>query len=160
MDTTSQLFHTPSCHLLWTRCLLLRSLRRLQMRIDHKNGTVHFGKLQLESDRLKDNIAVLARRLAKAITIIDAVPSAENEEAKKKVCFASQHACRCCPILTHVTDPLQKTVRKLCASWPRWEDCMLAVLRLTVITGPLCSICDAIRPLHLAVDEPELSHHQ
>ena len=57
----------------------------LQMRIDHKNGSVHFGKLQLESDRLRDNIAVLARRLAKAITVIDPVPSADKEEAKKKV---------------------------------------------------------------------------
>ena len=28
-------------------------MRLLQMRIDHKNGTVHFGKLQLESDRLR-----------------------------------------------------------------------------------------------------------
>ena len=57
----------------------------LQMRIDHKNGSVHFSKLQLESDRLRDNIAVLARRLAHAITIIDPVPSADKEAAKKKV---------------------------------------------------------------------------
>ena len=55
------------------------------MRIDHKNGTVHFGKLQLESDRLRDNISVLACRLAKACSIINPVPSPDKEEAKKKV---------------------------------------------------------------------------
>jgi translation initiation factor 3 subunit A len=55
------------------------------MRIDHKNGTVHFGKLQLESDRLRDNISVLAQRLANALTIIDPLPSADKEEAKRKV---------------------------------------------------------------------------
>lgn len=65
------------------------------MRIDHKNGTVHFGKLQLESDRLRDNIAVLARRLAKAITIIDPLPSADKEEAKKKVLTCPLLTCMC-----------------------------------------------------------------
>ena len=75
------------CNLAWRQsatCLSV-SVWLLQMRIDHKNGTVHFGKLQLESDRLRDNIAVLARRLAHAITIIDPVPSTDKEEAKKKV---------------------------------------------------------------------------
>ena len=55
------------------------------MRIDHKNGTIHFGKLQLESDRLRDNISVLARRLAKACSLISPTPSPDNEEAKEKV---------------------------------------------------------------------------
>ena len=55
------------------------------MRIDHKNGTIHFGKLQLESDRLRGNISMLARRLAKACSLIDPVPAPDKEEAKKKV---------------------------------------------------------------------------
>ena len=56
------------------------------MRIDHKMGTIHFGKLQLESDRLRDNISMLARRLAKACSLISPAPSPDKEEAKKKVC--------------------------------------------------------------------------
>ena len=55
------------------------------MRIDHKNGSIHFGKPQLESDRLRGNISVLARRLAKACSLIAPVPAPDKEEAKKKV---------------------------------------------------------------------------
>ena len=75
----------------------------LQMRIDHKNGTVHFGKLQLESDRLRDNIQVLAQRLAMALTIVNPAPSAGKAEAKKKVLSptsprANFCCCDCMPV--------------------------------------------------------------
>ncbi|EIE20453.1 hypothetical protein COCSUDRAFT_30620 [Coccomyxa subellipsoidea C-169] len=56
----------------------------LQVRIDHKVGTVHFGALQLESERLHDNISTLARRLAKALTIINPVPTPSMAEFKTK----------------------------------------------------------------------------
>ncbi len=57
----------------------------VQVRIDHKVGTVHFGALQLESERLHDNISTLARRLAKALTIINPVPTPSMAEFKTKV---------------------------------------------------------------------------
>lgn len=56
-----------------------------QVRIDHKNGTVHFGALALESDQLRDNMSTLARRLAKALQIINPTPASSKLEAKKKV---------------------------------------------------------------------------
>ena len=83
MPPQTKVYHGMSAHIqkcpgfMWCCCL--------QMRIDHKNGTVHFGKLQLESERLRDNISVLAQRLAKALTIVNPAPSADKEEAKKKV---------------------------------------------------------------------------
>ena len=59
--------------------------RSSQVRIDHKNGTVHFGGLSLESERLRDNISLLARRLAKAATMMDAAPPPDRAAAKAKV---------------------------------------------------------------------------
>ena len=83
MPPQSRVYHGMSAHI--QKCPGFMCCCCLQMRIDHKNGTVHFGKLQLESERLRDNISVLAQRLAKALTIINPAPSADKEEAKKKV---------------------------------------------------------------------------
>ncbi len=66
-----------------------------QVRIDHKNNTVHFGALELESERLRDNISVLARRLAHALHTIQPVPTPSKADLKAKVCFSllySAHA--------------------------------------------------------------------
>lgn len=51
----------------------------MQARVDHKNGTIHFGGLKAESDQIKGHIAMLAQRLAKACAMIApvAVPSVE-----------------------------------------------------------------------------------
>ncbi len=57
-----------------------------QVRIDHKNNTVHFGALELESDRLRDNISNLARRLAHALRTIHPVPTPSKADLKAKVC--------------------------------------------------------------------------
>jgi hypothetical protein len=56
-----------------------------QVRIDHKMGSVHFGALQLESERLHDIISTLARRLAKALSIINPEPTPSKAEFKTKV---------------------------------------------------------------------------
>jgi hypothetical protein len=58
----------------------------VQIRIDHKSGTVHFGGLDLESDRLRDNVSQLGFRLAKALTMLNPKPSTSKEEFKAKVC--------------------------------------------------------------------------
>ena len=65
----------------------------LQVRIDHKNGTVHFGGLSLESERLRDNISLLTRRLAKAATMMDAAPPPDRAAFKAKV--GRKHPKRC-----------------------------------------------------------------
>lgn len=36
-----------------------------QVRIDHRNGTLHFGSQALESERIRDHLAQLAQRLSK-----------------------------------------------------------------------------------------------
>lgn len=58
----------------------------VQVRIDHKNNTVHFGALELESERLRDNISNLARRLAHALHTIRPEPSPSKADLKAKVC--------------------------------------------------------------------------
>ncbi|CAL8465076.1 g4611 [Coccomyxa elongata] len=56
----------------------------LQVRIDHKNNTVHFGALELESERLRDNISNLARRLAHALHTIHPAPTPSKADLKAK----------------------------------------------------------------------------
>eukprot|EP00891_Asterochloris_glomerata_P003711 jgi/Astpho2/3711/Aster-04897 len=41
----------------------------LQVRIDHRNGTVHFGAPQLESEQLQDHLSTLSKRLSRALTM-------------------------------------------------------------------------------------------
>jgi len=57
----------------------------MQVRIDHRNGTVHFGGQQLESDRIRDHISALARRLTKALHMVEPDVSKEVEARRLKV---------------------------------------------------------------------------
>lgn len=47
---------------------------------------MHFGGLDLESDRLRENLSTLATRLAKALTIVEPKPSTASLDFKSKVC--------------------------------------------------------------------------
>ncbi|BBN07287.1 translation initiation factor 3 subunit A [Marchantia polymorpha subsp. ruderalis] len=42
----------------------------VQVKIDHLNGIVHFGSQDLESDKIKNHLTILAKRLNKALTLI------------------------------------------------------------------------------------------
>jgi hypothetical protein len=44
----------------------------LQVRIDHRNGTLRFGSQQIESDRVRGHLATLARRLTKVASMVGA----------------------------------------------------------------------------------------
>ena len=55
-----------------------------QVQIDHRNGTVHFGGQQLESERLRDHVSALARRLAKALQAVQPAPSPDKQARKAK----------------------------------------------------------------------------
>lgn len=57
----------------------------MQVHIDHRNGTVHFGGQQLESDRIRDHISALARRLTKALNMVQPDPSKDIEAKRMKV---------------------------------------------------------------------------
>lgn len=57
----------------------------MQVSIDHRNGTVHFGGQQLESDRIRDHISALARRLTKALHMVQPDPSKDVENRRLKV---------------------------------------------------------------------------
>jgi len=54
----------------------------LQVRIDHRNGTLHYGSQQLESDKVRNHLALLAKRLAKAGSMMDPEPNAAAEERR------------------------------------------------------------------------------
>eukprot|EP00897_Mesotaenium_endlicherianum_P001035 jgi/Mesen1/10932/ME000095S10273 len=56
----------------------------LQVKINHQQGTLLFGQQDLESDKLKNHLTLLAKRLNKAVSLI--APGAEAE-AKEKVPF-------------------------------------------------------------------------
>ncbi len=51
----------------------------MQVRIDHRNGTLHFGSQQLETDKVRGHMTTLAKRLTKAITMMGVPASAEKE---------------------------------------------------------------------------------
>lgn len=63
----------------------------LSMRIDHRNGTLHFGGQQLESDRVRGHLALLAKRLAKASRMIDPRPASGRAEDARR---AALQLCR------------------------------------------------------------------
>ncbi|EFJ51612.1 eukaryotic translation initiation factor 3a [Volvox carteri f. nagariensis] len=46
----------------------------LQMRVDHRNGTLHFGAQHVESDKIRGHLAAVAKRLAKAMAMIQPSP--------------------------------------------------------------------------------------
>lgn len=56
-----------------------------QARVDHKNGTVHFGGLEVQSDRLRDHIAALTKRLHKAATMIQPAQEPDKEARRLQV---------------------------------------------------------------------------
>lgn len=92
-----------------------------QVRVDHRNGTLHFGAQQLESDKIRGHITLLARRLAKAATMIspgelppsltaqrDAALALCREHvskehsrllARKQVCFSVRRGGAVCGVL-------------------------------------------------------------
>ena len=46
-----------------------------QARFDHKNNTVHFGGQEVESDRIRGHIAAMAKRLTRALAVINPAPA-------------------------------------------------------------------------------------
>ncbi|WIA32240.1 hypothetical protein OEZ86_003087 [Tetradesmus obliquus] len=52
-------------------------LASLEMRVDHRNGTLHFGSQQLESDKVRSHLSLLAKRMAKAAAMTDLHCSAQ-----------------------------------------------------------------------------------
>lgn len=58
----------------------------LQVRIDHKNGTLRFGADQLEGDRIRDHIAAMAKRLTNALTLINPAVDPAREKRRLVVC--------------------------------------------------------------------------
>ena len=57
----------------------------LQVRIDHKNGTVHFGAPQLESDQLQDHLSDLSKRLTRALAMTRPERPEDHEARRMKV---------------------------------------------------------------------------
>ena len=53
-----------------------------QVRVDHRNGTLHFGGQQLESEKVRVHLSSLAGRLSKAVVMIDAPVVPEEEAAR------------------------------------------------------------------------------
>lgn len=44
------------------------------MRVDHRNGTLHFGAQHVESDKVRGHLAAVAKRLAKAVAMMSPAP--------------------------------------------------------------------------------------
>ena len=55
----------------------------LQARFDHRNGTVHFGGQEVESDRMRSHISTAAKRLSKALLLIAPKETAAVSEARR-----------------------------------------------------------------------------
>lgn len=53
-----------------------------QVHIDHRNGTLQFGNLRLESTAVQSHLSLLAKRLSKAVTLL-AAEAPEHAQAKK-----------------------------------------------------------------------------
>lgn len=69
------------------------SLSLLQVRVDHRNGTLHFGGQQLESEKVRTHLSALAGRLSKAVVMIDGPAAPGEEEARSaKRLAAIKHA--------------------------------------------------------------------
>lgn len=79
----------------------------MQMSIDYKNGTVHFGGYQLESERMREQIANLAKRLSKVASLINPEPPVDYLSKRKEVRAPADslilHAMICiCPLKHNV----------------------------------------------------------
>lgn len=64
--------------------------------MDHRNGVLHFGSQQLESDKIKGHIAKLARSLSKAVTMIEpgAVPAAVAAQKVAALAMCREHVSK------------------------------------------------------------------
>lgn len=56
-----------------------------QARFDHKNNTVHFGGQEVESERVRGHIATMAKRLTRALAMINPAPAAEREARRARL---------------------------------------------------------------------------
>jgi len=65
----------------------------LALRIDHRNGTLHFGGQQLEGERVRGHLKTLAQRLAKACGMIDprAAPGRAEDARRAAVALCRGH---------------------------------------------------------------------
>ena len=45
------------------------AIKLAQVRIDHRNGTLHFGSQQLENERVRGHMAQLSQRLSKVSSV-------------------------------------------------------------------------------------------
>lgn len=83
--------------MLFFKCLpRLLLLLLQQVRVDHRNGTLHFGAQQLESDKIRNHISLLAKRLAKAATMIEpgAVPAAVAAQKEAALALCREHVAK------------------------------------------------------------------
>lgn len=64
------------------------------MRVDHRHGTLHFGAQHVESDRVRGHLSSIAKRLAKAMAMINPLPqplpSAEASRREAIICAARE----------------------------------------------------------------------
>ena len=63
----------------------------LQVRIDHRSGTVNFGKLQLESDKIRDHIALFSQSLSKSVDLM--FPSIKPGYQERKIKVRCPQVC-------------------------------------------------------------------
>ncbi|KAI3438410.1 hypothetical protein D9Q98_000841 [Chlorella vulgaris] len=56
-----------------------------QARFDHKNNTVHFGGQEVESERVRGHIATMAKRLTRALAMIDPAPARDREQRRARL---------------------------------------------------------------------------
>lgn len=57
----------------------------LQVRVDHLNGTLHFGSQLLESEKVRSHLSVLAKRLAKAVSMVEPSPPPALEQQRAAI---------------------------------------------------------------------------
>jgi hypothetical protein len=69
---------------------------RRQVRVDHRNGTLAFGAVQLESDKVRGHLALLAKRLAKAAAMWEpgAVPPAVLQQRAAALALCREHVAK------------------------------------------------------------------
>lgn len=60
----------------------------LQLRLDHRAGTLHFGSSQLTEEKMKSHLSLLAKRMCKATAMIN--PNAGGEQVAKASSLAAE----------------------------------------------------------------------
>lgn len=71
--------------------ILLYSAGFLAVRLDHRAGTLRFGAPGLESDRMRDHIAQLARRMSTAQRMIQ--PAADPAIEQRRAAVSAAVVC-------------------------------------------------------------------